>query len=410
MNYLLKRESAWIPAILTLLLIGCWCELDLYAPSFPQMMHFYETTEQMMQLTLSLNFLGFFLASLLCGPLADAFGRRWVILGGTVLFTLGSAVCVFASSIELMLLGRLIQGLGVSAPVTVCMAVVADIYRGEKQMRLMSRMNSVMTVAMALAPVAGVYLTKHLGWQSNFLVILGVAVMGMVLIWLFLPETLPLENRRDFNTKSLINGYVTLLKSREFMFSTISCCFSITPYFVLIGIMPLLFMERLGVSLNQYAFYQGAVVGWFSILSLSVPALMSRFETKLLVWGSVVMSVLGVSLALIVSAIFPDNVNVITGCMLVYTTGIVFAPTFMFTSAMQMHPELKASASSMIQAIRMLSMAIGTAIAGYVYNGTFFPVAVVLFLFMVLSVPLTYAIMRRRVTSTTAHEPVMAMH
>ncbi len=257
MKYILKRESAWIVTILTFLLLACWSELDLYAPSFPQMMHYYQTTEQMMQLTLSLNFLGFFFASLLCGPLADAFGRRRVILGGTALFTLGSVLCVFASNIELMLLGRLIQGIGVSAPITVCLAVVADIYQGDRQVALMTRMNSMITITMAIAPVAGVYLTKHFGWQSNFLVILGMAIMGLTLIWLFLPETLKQSERRHFNKKSLIQGYVTLLKSKEYMFPALACSFAVTPYFVFIGIMPLLFMEELGISLNQYSFYQG---------------------------------------------------------------------------------------------------------------------------------------------------------
>src|SRR5688572_12725003 len=139
MRFLLNRESPLIPVVLITILIGCWSELDLYAPSFPQMMHYFATTEQAMQWTLSLNFLGFFFASLLCGPLADAFGRRPVILVGSLFFLLGSLVCVAATSIEIMFLGRFIQGLGVSAPVTVCMAVIADIYQGERQVRLLSR-------------------------------------------------------------------------------------------------------------------------------------------------------------------------------------------------------------------------------------------------------------------------------
>jgi len=89
MRFHLHRESPWIPVILISILIGCWSELDLYAPSFPQMLDYFKTTNEMMQLTLSLNFLGFFVAALLCGPLADAYGRRPVILGGSLLFVLG---------------------------------------------------------------------------------------------------------------------------------------------------------------------------------------------------------------------------------------------------------------------------------------------------------------------------------
>ncbi len=409
MKYILKRESAWIVTILTFLLLACWSELDLYAPSFPQMMHYYQTTEQMMQLTLSLNFLGFFFASLLCGPLADAFGRRRVILGGTALFTLGSVLCVFASNIELMLLGRLIQGIGVSAPITVCLAVVADIYQGDRQVALMTRMNSMITITMAIAPVAGVYLTKHFGWQSNFLVILGMAIMGLTLIWLFLPETLKQSERRHFNKKSLIQGYVTLLKSKEYMFPALACSFAVTPYFVFIGIMPLLFMEELGISLNQYSFYQGSVVGLFSLLSLTVPSLMSRFDTKLLVGISSLFSITGLLFALLFSMVFPDNAVMITACMLIYVVGIVLGPTYMFTRAMQVHPDLKACASSLQQSMRMLFMSLGTAIAGSIYNGTFLPVAVVLFVILFLSLPMTIFVLRKP-QALPSNEPLMAMH
>lgn len=198
MLFLLRRESLWIPVILLVILIGSWSELDLYAPSFPTMMHHFGTTEQMMQWTLSLNFLGFFFAILLCGPLADAFGRRGVILWGSAIFVVGSFICLLASNIEAMLVGRLIQGIGVSAPVTVCQAVIADIYRGEKRVRMLSRTNSVITITMALAPIFGVYLTEHFGWHANFVVIFGMALMGGLLIYLFVPETLYKEERRPF--------------------------------------------------------------------------------------------------------------------------------------------------------------------------------------------------------------------
>lgn len=404
----LKRESAWIPFILTFLLLACWSELDLYAPSFPQMMHFYETTEAMMQLTLSLNFLGFFLASLLCGPLADSFGRRKVILGGSLLFVGGSAICVFAPSIWIMLLGRLVQGLGVSAPVTVCLAVVADIYQGKRQIALMTRMNSMITITMALAPIVGVYLTEHLGWQSNFLVIFAMALLGLFLIWFFLPETLEKAERRAFNKKNLVDGYKTLLISKDFMFRALACCCAVTPYFVFIGIMPLLFMEELGISLNRYSFYQGSVVGLFSLLSLTVPFVMARFDNKILVYLSTCLAISGLLLGLIISAIFPDNALMITACMLIYVTGIVQGPTFMFTTAMQLHPDLKASAASLQQALRMFSMSIGTAIAGAFYDGTFFPVAVILSVIIIVTLPLTIFVMRA--CQPAQPEVALAMH
>lgn len=410
MSLLLRRESLWIPVILLVILMSCWIELDLYAPSFPQMMHFFSTTEQMMQLTLSLNFLGFFVASLLCGPLADAFGRRIVVVLGSVVFVFGSAICLFAPSIAWMLAGRLIQGIGVSAPVTVCMAIIADIYQGERQIRLLSRMNSTITVTMALAPVVGVYLTDNFGWQANFMTIFGLAVLGLALVLLFVPETHDKSLRTSFNAKSLVSGYLTLLKSKEFMVATLGLCFSITPYFVLIGILPLLFMEQLHVSIHEYALYQGSIVGLYSVLSLGIPFILARFDRYRVVVLSTCFAISGLGLALLASALLPDHPMMITSFMWIYVIGIVVPPTMMFAGAMDMFPALRASASSLIQALRMLSMAIGTALAGTFYDGRFLPVAMVMVLFMVLAIPMIGFMLKKNSSTTSMSDALPAMH
>ncbi len=410
MLLLLKRDSLWIPVILLVLLVGCWSELDLYAPSFPQMMHHFDTTEQMMQWTLSLNFFGFFFASLLCGPLADAFGRRKIILGGSLIFVLGSFICLCAPNIGWMLFGRFIQGLGVSAPVSVAMAIVADVYQGERQIKLLSRMNSAITITMALAPIIGVYLTDSLGWQSNFWLIFALALLGTFLVWLFVPETLPVEVKQKFEARSLVSGYLTLLRSKKFLASAFGLCFSVAPYFVLIGILPLLFMEALGVSINEYAFYQGSIVGFFSALSLGFPYVLSRFNIARVVRLSSMLAFGALFLSLISSMVVPDNPKLITFYMLLYAAGIVVPPSTLFGGAMDMFPELRACVSSLIGAFRMLAMAIGTALAGIFYDGSFMPIAFIMFVSIAVALPMSWFVMKKRATSTSSNEAFAVIH
>ena len=410
MFLILRRESLWIPLILLVMLVGSWSELDLYAPSFPQMMHYFGTTEHMMQWTLSINFLGFFLASLLCGPLADSFGRRKVILLGSAIFVVGSFICLWAPSIEWMLCGRLVQGVGVSAPVTVCMAVIADIYQGERQVKLLSRLNSAITVAMASAPIIGVYLTDNFGWSANFVAIFAIALVGMVMIWLFIPETHDHTLRTEFKPATLISGYWTLLKSKQFMAAVLGLCLSVTPYFILIGILPLLFIEAMGVAINHYAFYQGSIVGLYSILSLSMPWILARFDFLKVVRLSIIMSIVALIGSYVMSQLVPDSPVLITAMMWIYVVGIVVPPTMMFSSAMDMFPGLRASASSLIQSMRMLSMSLGTAIAGMLYDGTFKPISFVMMVFLLLSVPMTIMAFRQRKSEGISIDALPALH
>ncbi|MBA3815151.1 MAG: multidrug effflux MFS transporter [Parachlamydiaceae bacterium] len=392
----LAKTSPLIPIIFIIALIACWIELDLYAPSFPQIMHHFETNEQAIQWTLSLNFLGFFLSSLFCGPLADGFGRRPILVTGSIIFALGSIVCVFAPSMEILMLGRFIQGMGVSAPVTICMAVIADIYQGDRQVRLLSIMNSTVTMVMAAAPIAGVFLTEYFGWRSNFVVIAIGAFLGTFLIGFFIPETHEKDKRQPFEIKQLFMGYVQLLKCKSFMLLTLSLCFMTAAYFVFIGIIPLLFMEKLGVDINSYALYQGSGVGLFAILSLCVPTVMSKFNVDKLMRASMIVSLAsGISLGLlgIFAADHPQSITILMCC---YIVGLVLPCCVVFAQAMDMFPPLRASASSLMQSLRMLTMALATYLAGFFYDGSFMPIGIVIMSLIVMAFPMAMSVIGRR--------------
>jgi DHA1 family bicyclomycin/chloramphenicol resistance-like MFS transporter len=385
-----------VPVILVILLIACWIELDLYAPSFPQIMHHFKTNEQAIQATLSLNFFGFFLSSLFCGPLADGFGRRPILVTGSIIFALGSIMCVFALSIEILMLGRFIQGVGVSAPVTICMAVIADIYQGDRQVRLLSMMNSTVTIIMAAAPMAGVFLTEYFGWRSNFIVITFGAFLGTFLIALFIPQTHEKEQRQPFQMQQLITGYIQLIKSKSFMFVTLGLCFIVAAYFVFIAIIPLLFMEELGVDINSYALYQGSVVGLFAGLSLTVPMIMDRLNVNKLMRYSIIISLVsGVSLFLL-SLLAPDHPLPITLLMCCYIVGMVLPCCVLFAQAMDMFPLLRASSSSLIQSLRMLIMALATYVTGLVYDGNFLSVGIVIMTLIVIAFPMAMSAIGNR--------------
>lgn len=392
----LAKTSPLVPVILLVSLIACWIELDLYAPSFPQIMHYFETNEQAIQWTLSLNFLGFFFSSLFCGPLADGFGRRPILVAGSIIFALGSVLCVVAPSMPILMLGRFIQGVGVSAPVTICMAVIADIYQGDRQVRLLSMMNSTVTLVMAAAPIAGVFLTDYFGWRSNFVVIAVGAFLGMFLIGFFIPETHEKEKRLPFQMRQLISSYTQLITCKSFMLLTLGLCFMVAAYFVFIGIIPLLFMEALSVNINSYALYQGSVVGLFALLSLTIPMVMKRFNVETLMRYSLFVS-LGAGVGLCTLGLFAtDHPLPITLLMCCYIVGLVLPCCVLFAEAMDMFPSLRASASSLIQSLRMLTMSLATYLAGLFYDGSFRPIGLVIMTLIVIAFPMALSAIGRR--------------
>ena len=83
------------------------------------------------QLLITMIFLGLGSGQLIAGPLSDSLGRKPVVYGGFIIFAFASIICVYAQSLEMMIFGRILQGIGLSAPRTLSIAMVRDTYEGD---------------------------------------------------------------------------------------------------------------------------------------------------------------------------------------------------------------------------------------------------------------------------------------
>ena len=380
---------------LVLLAIFCWIEVDLYAPAFPQLRRHFATTEAMIQWTLSINFLGYFVSSLFVGPLADSYGRRPILLAGCALFIAGSLACYLAPNLPLLLAGRLLQGLGVSGPTILALAVIADLFHGDQQIKLFSLMNSLITLTMAAAPVAGAYLSERLGWRANFGLILAGSLLGTLLVHFLVPESHPEARRQPFSLRQLGRNYGTLLGSRFFLATCLGLVLLALPYFIFIAIIPFLFLETLALPMSSYVYFQGAVVGLFALLSLAVPALVGRVDSRKMAIASICLSLVGGSALVLHTLVLPDSAPAITLLMCLYVAGVVWPCGCCFTVIFEAFPDLKGSASSLFLAIRMLLMACAISLSGYLYDESFRSVAWLMLVFIVLGSLLILASQRR---------------
>jgi DHA1 family bicyclomycin/chloramphenicol resistance-like MFS transporter len=384
--------------------------MDVFVPSLPEVMRYFVTTEQVIQWTLSFNFFGFFISSLFCGPLSDALGRRVVLLSGTALFVAGSFFTVTASSVEVFLFGRFIQGIGVSAPAVVNMAIIADLYEGALFVRWTSLINSLITTTMALAPIAGVYLTQHFGWRSNFTVIAGLAALGFVLAYLFVPETLPEHKRKHFHPRSLISNYKKLFTSRKFVYPMIGLCFLVTPYFVFVGIVSLLFIEALRVPMHEYVIYQGSIVAVFAAGSLIVSIFGAHLDLDRLMKGSMLVCALSAGCLLTHGLFLKDSAPSLTILMALFAAGCVVPCTVLYMRAISVYPSLQGSSAALFQSVRMLMLSIGTAIAGSAYNGFYAPIGLITGVSVLMAVVLILPILKEKTNAEDVSRLAGASH
>ncbi len=158
------------------------------------------------QLIVSGMFLGFAAGQIIAGPLSDSFGRKPVIYWGYAVFIAGCVMSMTATSFEIMLAGRVLQGLGAAAPRIVSLALVRDGYEGRAMARIMSIVMGIFILVPAIAPTIGEVVLLFSGWRAIFALLLIMAVTATMWFAARQPETLPATQRRRFSLANIAGG------------------------------------------------------------------------------------------------------------------------------------------------------------------------------------------------------------
>jgi len=166
------------------------------------------------QLVVSAMFLGFAIGQICAGPLSDSYGRKPVIYMGYLIFMTGCMISLNASDFNIMLVGRVLQGLGAAAPRIVSMAIVRDGYEGRAMARIMSIVMAIFILVPAIAPAIGQAILAIGNWRSIFTMLLAMALIAFVWFAARQPETLSVQNRRKFSIHNIAGGIVETLSYR----------------------------------------------------------------------------------------------------------------------------------------------------------------------------------------------------
>lgn len=167
------------------------------------------------QHVISLFILGMALGELLLGPLSDAIGRKNTLALGLGIYVAGTITAMLAGSLEMVIFGRFLQGVGVSGPKIATRAMIRDQFEGDAMARVMSLMFTLFILVPMLAPALAQGLISFAGWRSVFGVYLAMAAFLGLWLTIRQPETLPADKRISFRPKLLLlNGRRILSKRR----------------------------------------------------------------------------------------------------------------------------------------------------------------------------------------------------
>ena len=341
-------------------------EVDIFVPSFPQLQREFGLTPFMVELALGLNLAANCICSLLVGNLGDRYGRKPTILIGLTIFIIGSILCSFATSYNILLLGRILQGIGMAGPAVLGYLVVADLYTPKAQQQIMGILNGAITVAMACAPVIGSYVSMWFGWRGNFVILLSLGTLCFLLSICFIPKA-EINHTISLSPKE----YLPVLRSKKAMYYILTTCFITIAYWTFIGIAPILYMESLGVSLSHFGFYQGALAGAFSIFSLSSGYFLRIFGEKHCFNFSIGLLLIFLVLTIIAIIFEIKDPLIITIICLIESVGVVIPINILWPLSLEAIPTARARITAVFASLRLILTAVFIQAVSYAYDGTF---------------------------------------
>lgn len=282
--------------------------ITLYAPALPTMVADLGTTEAMGKLTLSVYFGAFALAQLVCGPLSDRFGRKIVAISFFALYVLGSLLTAAAPSIEWLLAGRALQGIGVSAGVALSRAMVRDQFVGAESIRILTLINLILTVAPAIAPTLGSVLLLAGSWHLLFVVMAGFGLAIIVMLSLGARETQPVAARVPLVFSQVVANYGRLLSSVQFMVPAMLLALAFGGFYAFSALLPFVLLDQIGLTTFQFAMTMLIQTGSFIIGNIVAGQVARRVSGPTMVLiGLALIVVAGLGFA-IAPRIWPDAV------------------------------------------------------------------------------------------------------
>jgi len=381
-----------LPFLFVISLLTCCIEIDISVPSFPDISYYFHISDGLTQMTIAVNFFGFCLSSVAYGPLSDCYGRRNVMLIGNAIMLIGAVLCVVAHNIELLLIARFIQGFGASTSAVVVFAMIADVYETDKAAKLIGLMNSLITVFMSIAPIAGGFINNLVGFRGNYFVIALVSVISWIMLYFQLPETK--KEKKPLEIKAIAKNFYTLATDKRFLYASLAPSLTYSGYMSFIACAPFLYIETYNLPIMYYAINQGIIIAIFSMFSMYSGRITSHLGEKTCVIFGTTLLFLGGAFGLLVGLLFPKSPFLTTSFMTIYSIGAAITYPIIFTKSLDIFPEIRGTASSTIMATRALLCALFIAFTSYIYNGTLLNISLGLLLSSLLTVFFTFRLLK----------------
>lgn len=357
---------------------------QILLPAVPAIRQDFAVSGDIAQLTLSLSMAAIAVGTLTWGPLSDKYGRKPIILLGLSITLLGSLLCYFADTISALIAGRFVQAFGAAVGLVLARAIVRDVYGAAQSARIIATVVMVMVVIPMISPALGGELLIRFGWEATGAAIAAFSLAMLLLIGFSLPETLrepvPFEG-----VAAMLRTFGDLLSSRIFSGYAFCVTFVSVVFFSFIAAGPEIVVSVMERPANEYGYYFILLPSGFMAGSYIARHYGLRLHIDRLMLIGMLIAIAGLCLAFALQIAGLRHPLALFGPVALTVLGNGITLPGAQAAAINEFPKLAGSASGLTGFLQMAFSAVAAQLVAAVYNGTAYPLLIVMLAASLLS-------------------------
>ncbi len=388
----MKTSSAkpLFPILLVLYEIAIYFSNDAYLPALPKIATDLATSHHLVQLTLTLWFLGSATMQLILGPISDRYGRKPVLLAGGCLFVITCILCGLTHNITLLLIFRFIQGATITSMIIPGYAAIHEYFDHEQAIHTLALMGSITVLAPSLGPLFGVLILFVGSWRWIFLLLALWSAIMLTLLYFKMPETNLHGEEHPIHPKKIAKNYFEIISNKIFMARLFCFCFLFGAMIAWIAAGPFLVISEFHHSSLLFAIMQVMVFGCFILCTRSVKLLMNHFKKELIVHLGLILALVGAFLSMLFAIVLPQGLWFMIIAMMLIAAGSGLSFPILNRLAIDASLAPMGARMAILSTAMSVLAVLGSGLISWVYNGTLFSFSVILMLFAVIAYGLNW--------------------
>ncbi|MCY4621987.1 MAG: multidrug effflux MFS transporter [bacterium] len=345
--------------------------VDTYLPALPEIASSLDASDGMTQMSVTAFLLGLVLGPVVFGPISDAIGRRRLVLGSLVVYSLVSLSIATVGSVEMLIGLRLAQAACGGTAIALARSMARDLLSGDALARAMSILTMIILGAPIVAPFLGALLLLVWGWQAIFVALGIVGGLVFVAAWYRLPETHPPEHRHPLDLATVLRGYASITRSRVAVSYAIAGGAAAAILFAYLAAAPFIYIDYYGLEEQWFGVLFGVgVVGAWLAQMVNIRYVMTIGYRRIVLVGAFCLAALSTVLWWVTRTDLWGLAGVVSVSVVVLSMIHLVTPGTQAGVLDEFPPDLAGSASGFSTFARFTLGAAGSGLVGLFNDGT----------------------------------------